>query len=102
MIVSITRDDEVRLLEPSDFKRFHVSAAEGADVDQALRSRQAGWRAAEDGDARISTAWLDKALAAALPDQPWSAEYGAMLAYAASKGWLHDDGTVVAHVERLA
>lgn len=99
MLVDVTSEPaEVR--EVDDLKRLHVLAPEGLDVDRALRASGLG---SQDPDGRVL---LDiralRAAALALASGPrWPEGWDAMVAYAASKGWLADDGSaLVAHVER--
>lgn len=100
MIVSISKDEVVTLLEPGEFKRLQVSAPEAVDVDHALQGSRAGRWETETGSARVSVDWLRNSVKAALRDQAWIKDLDGMLEYASSKGWLHDDGTIAAHVER--
>ena len=53
----------------------------------------------ETGDGRVSVEWLRRTLTSALPERSWIAAFDEMLEYARSKGWLHDDETIAAHVE---
>lgn len=86
----VVRGGTVQLEEPDDFGSFAVRADPDADVDAVLRHAQAGYL---DGDARINVGWLR---VAGSGTQEWRQSLDGMLAYAASKGWLH----VQAHVER--
>lgn len=85
----VVRGGTVQLEEPDDFGSLAVRA----DADAVLRRVEAGY---VDGDARISVGWLR---AAGPGTQEWRQSLDGMLAYAASKGWLHGDH-VQAHVER--
>ena len=89
----VLRGGTVLLEETDDFGSFAVRADPDVDADAALRCAGAGY---VDGDARIAVGWLR---AAGPGTQEWRQSLDGMLAYAASKGWLHGDH-VQAHVER--
>ena len=99
MIVDLTGGQTV-VRDADDLKRLHVLATAALDVDLALResglgSQESGGRVLLD-IARLRAAALGNA-----SDPDWPASWDAMVAYAASKGWLADDGAaLVAHVER--
>ena len=89
---------EVR--EPADLTRLHVLAAEGLDVDGALRASGLG-SLDSDGRVLLDVAALRAAAQALVSEPSWPAGWDAMVAYAATKGWLAADGAaLVAHVER--
>lgn len=70
------------LREPDDFSAFSVRAVgQHAFVDRAMLLALAGDRAGDAG---------------------WVAELDAMLAYAASRGWVDASGATRAHVEYVA
>jgi hypothetical protein len=93
-MVIVVQGDQVRLDEPSDFKGFKV-VVHGDDtsaIDTVGRL--------EDAD----VAWIQieavRKLAGDAADQEWEEGYDAMLAYARTKGWLHDARREIqAHVE---
>lgn len=95
-MVIVVEGDQVRLEEPSDFKAFKV-VVHGDDtsaIDTVGRLEGA------------DTAWVQieavRRLAGDAADQAWEDEYDAMLAYARTKGWLHDARREIqAHVERV-
>jgi hypothetical protein len=94
-MVIVVEGAEVRLDEPTDFKGFKV-VVKGGDAS-ALESVGR----LEDDD----TAWIQieavRRLAGDAADQAWEEGYDAMLAYARTKGWLHDARREIqAHVER--
>lgn len=73
----------VSLAEPEDFKRFKVVV----DVPPSM--------------------WIERETILQLAreragDPQWLAGLDAMLAYAAGKGWLNEQGAVQAHVECLS
>lgn len=98
----------VSLDEPEDLRGFKVSAV-GEPVDGpaddaaigALLADIGGGRDAEEADhvwIAIDTVAL---LAADQVDDGWAERFAAMVASAATKGWLDDDAThLKAHVER--
>ena len=99
MIIDVSNQG-VALQQSDDFKRFHVSAAPGVDVDQQLRRAQWGSCAAGQ-EAMIAVSAIRLAVGCAGAD--WHDQLASMLAYATAKGWVSDDGSeIVAHVERTA
>jgi hypothetical protein len=95
-MVIVVQGDEVRVDEPSDFKGFKVVIH--GDDDSALE----GVGRLDD----LDTAWIQieavRRLVGNAADQTWEDGYDAMLAYARTKGWLHDARREIqAHVERV-
>lgn len=93
-MVIVVQGGEVRLDEPSDFKGFKV-VVKGDDASAVETVGRL-----EDRD----TAWIQmeavRKLAGDAADQQWEDGYDAMLAYARTKGWLHDARREIqAHVE---
>jgi hypothetical protein len=91
---------QAELVEPADCKRFHVeygvAGAAPADVAAALGDWADG---AADGHVWIRVDAVRRA-AAGRVDAGWETEFGGMLAFARSKGWLDDAGdAIAAHVE---
>jgi hypothetical protein len=94
------------LADGADLSRFHVEVRHPGDgpplrsaVDACLRAADAGW---VEGDVAFVTVAALRRLAvdAGVASPEWDAGFAKMLAYAASKGWLSDDGTAVqAHIE---
>jgi hypothetical protein len=94
-MVIVVQGNEVRLDEPSDFKAFKV-VVHGDDVSAV---ETVGRMEGPDN------AWIQieavRKLAGDAADQTWEDGYDAMLAYARTKGWLHDARREIqAHVER--
>ena len=91
----------VALEDPADCGRFHVTARGGGDagtLDAALRANAVG-TVDGDGEAMVSIEAVRR-LATGSVSAAWEGEFGAMLDYARSKGWLSDDGASIrAHVE---
>jgi len=91
VIVVVGADRPVLLADDADCSAFHVAHL-GGDLAEGLAS--IGGRLGDDGDARVPVAWVR-----ACSSAPADAVDG-MLAYAASKGWVDDDGGAIrAHVE---
>jgi hypothetical protein len=68
------------LREPEDFKRFEIVASKPSHVFVELETlRQLAGERADDPD--------------------WKSRFDEMLDYAASKGWVDENGAVRAHVE---
>lgn len=87
--------DGVTLDSPDDFRRFDVVRRGGADV--ATSVVEYGWGVvADSGDVMIS---VERLRAAGPDDDAWRAGLDGMIGYAASAGWLDDDGThIQAHI----
>jgi hypothetical protein len=87
-----------RLDEADVFDQFHVEPAQGIDPDRMLRDSDAG--SMRDGVARISIAWLRANRPSHGDDSAsWLQRFDSMVAYAASRGWVLDEGkSLQAHV----
>jgi hypothetical protein len=96
--VRITREGEVLLTEPEDFRRFSVRFDPGAR-GTAPAEAALGRVARPDGDA----AWVSQAalrdLAPRGAGPGWQAGLAGMVAYARGRGWLDDQGDIRAHIE---
>ena len=95
----VVADDAVELVEPDNCKAFHVEVQGDVDVAAVLDSSGAG-RLADDGEhALIEIGWVRQAAVAVGPQ--WDQDFGAMLDYARTKGWI-DEGSaaIVAHLEK--
>jgi hypothetical protein len=97
------------LAEPADCRRFHVAVrgtGDAAVLDRILRVSGVGC-VDGDGEALVHVAAVRRLAAAAgattdpgHPDDQWETDFAAMLGYAASKGWMSEDGdSIRAHVE---
>lgn len=91
---------QVELVEPEDCKRFHVlygvAGAAPSSVAQALGTWASG---ATDDHVWIRVEAV-RAAAAGRVGAGWAEEFGGMLDYARSKGWLNEAGdAIAAHVE---
>ena len=99
MIVNADLDAAtVTLVEPADFKGFHVAVA-GGSVDDPRLGGVLAPHATLDGE----HAWVRVDAVVALagdPDDDWRAGFDGMVAYAREKGFLTEDGTAIrAHLE---
>ena len=92
-------DGEVELVDAGDCKAFHVEVR-GGDVAAALGESGAG-RLADDGEhALIEIGWVRRAAVSVGPS--WDEDFGAMLDYARTKGWIDEGaGAIVAHLEHV-
>lgn len=108
MYVLVHRDGDgggqVTLEEPDDCTRLYVSSAvPGPDLDDCLAAAGVGRLQGDhalldpEGLRRLSQTAAAGAVAA-----DWADRFGAMLQYAAAKGWLAPDGSLQAHVEPSA
>ena len=98
MIVNVDVDGNVSMTrDTGNFAKFCVAATPGVDIDGALQRGEAGHL--PDEDARIRVDWLRAQAAGLSLPASWYQGLEGMLQYAASKGWLHDDGTISAHIE---
>ena len=91
-------DGVVGLDDPSDCKRFHLSAhgeKDGARLARALT--QSGVGRIESDDALIEIDAIRR-LAEGRVTPAWAEDFDQMLGYAKSKGWLQGDA-IQAHVE---
>lgn len=100
MIVRV-RPSGVELADSQDLSHFHVDAAEEvADVGAVLEAGGFGTVDRSSGEALIDVGAIRRAVDGEVPAS-WEDSFTAILAYAASKGWLTDDGTAIrAHIER--
>lgn len=97
-MVIVVDGDSVRLDEPEDLKGFKVVVTSGDEVSAERALGSVGRMLDRE------TAWIRagavRALAHGRVDDDWEEGFEAMLGYAASKGWLSDDGSEIqAHVE---
>ena len=97
MIVECSPDGDVRLLEPSDFRRFKV-ALKGQRDDRSLTFK--GITFVDDNNALVA---VD--LVPTLPGRPadasWDAGYADMVRKAAEHGWIDSQANAIrAHIEK--
>ena len=99
MIVRIDSDGSVSLDDPDSFTAFHVRAP-GLTLAQVLEAL--GDRAAPS--AKDAHVWVPierlHALGAKHGGNGWREGCDGMIAYAQTRGWIHDEGDLVlAHIE---
>jgi len=89
----------VTLVDPADFRGFHVAVAGGSTDDERLAAVLAPHGRLDGEHAWISTDAV-AALAGPVADDEWQAGFGGMVAYARDKGFLDESGTAIrAHLE---
>lgn len=100
MILTIHDRLSITLLEPRDFKRFHVEAAlERAALKRASDELAAQGVSFETDDVAWVKVTALQALSGLDSDADWQRQFASMLAYCATKEWLSADGSAVrAHV----
>jgi hypothetical protein len=98
-VIVVVSDDAVELIDAEDCNAFHVEVRGEPDVDAVLDTSGAG-RLAEDGEhALIDIGWVRRHATGTGPE--WEQDFGGMLDYARTKGWIDEsDSAIVAHLER--
>jgi hypothetical protein len=88
----------VTLESPDECTAFSVRArGDGSGLGAALDAAGVGRM---DGDEALIEVDAVRRLAAGRVGEGWDADFAAMLEYAATKGWIADDGrSIRAHVE---
>jgi hypothetical protein len=101
MIVEVSASG-VGLRGHREFGDFHVEAAGGVDVAEALILAGAGRAAGED--VFVSARWIRGVMAEREDDdEQWQSGFEAMLGLARAQGWIDADGDGIrAHVVRSA
>ena len=100
IIVIDLSEARVYLGDPDDFTRFSV-AVEGERRPGPGRATSPGWAACgPTASTSWSTRWPCARWRGPPPTDAWDEGFSGMCAYAAGKGWVEDDGGVVAHIER--
>lgn len=97
IVIDLT-ESRVLLQQPDDFGRFSVTVEGDGDPAEVVRLSGLG-RLKDDGEHVVVDPVALRALAGPAATADWEEGLSGMLAYAAGKGWMEDDG-VVAHVER--
>jgi hypothetical protein len=99
MIVSVTAEGAA-LADPRDCTRFHIEVDDEVAMDAVLQSCGAGSATGDGERANIEIAWLRRSAAGSVDDS-WNSQFEAMIAFAASSGWLVNSGSAIqGHVER--
>jgi hypothetical protein len=92
-------EQRVHLSDPDDFTRFSVAVEGDGDLAQTVHQSGLG-RLRADGEHVVVDPVALRALAGGAATASWDEGFSGMCAYAASKGWVEDDGGIVAHIER--
>ncbi|HVM40891.1 MAG TPA: hypothetical protein VM618_08965 [Acidimicrobiia bacterium] len=97
-MVIVVKGSDVALEEPGDLKGFKVVVEEGDETSVGEALARVGHLADRE------TAWIRaeavREMAAGRVPDGWSEDFQATLDYAATKGWLSDDGAEIqAHIE---
>lgn len=99
MIIVIDLDESrVLLQQPGDFGRFSVAVEGAGDLAEVVRQSGLG-RLKDDGEHVVVDPVALRALAGPGATAEWDEGFAGMRAYAAGKGWVEDDGGIVAHIE---
>ena len=89
----------VTLVDPADFRGFHVAVAGGPTDDDRLATVLAPHGRLDGEHAWITTDAV-VTLAGSAADDEWQSGFDAMVAYARDKGFLDESGTAIrAHLE---
>jgi hypothetical protein len=89
----------VTLVDPGDFRGFHVAVAGGSTEDDRLAAVLAPHGRLDGEHFWIATDAV-VALAGRADDDDWQAGFDGMVTYAREKGFLDDSGTAIrAHLE---
>lgn len=84
----------VTLVDPADFRGFHVAVAGGSTDDERLATVLAPHGHLDGEHAWITTEAV-AALAGSAADDEWRSGFDGMVAYARDKGFLDDSGTAI-------
>jgi hypothetical protein len=95
---------EARVVDVDELGRLHLALGEVTDEEAAEVLERAGLgRFQDSGTAFLDVAALRAAAEPRATAADWSAQWDAMIAHAASSGWLSDDGaSLQVHVESAA
>lgn len=99
MHICIDSQGKVELTEAAEFTAFDIHAADPSTEGVLAALDTQGHRAPEPDHVFVSIEAVRR-LAGVVADDAWEAGFGAMLAYADSKGWLDEDQCAIkAHIE---
>jgi hypothetical protein len=94
-----TTQGHTKVHDVDDLKRFSVRAADQSDPNALSQTLAPLGHFDADNNAWIDIAALRTASGRS-DDPGWTTQYDAMVAYAASKGWVNESGTAIrAHLE---
>jgi hypothetical protein len=99
IIVVDLAESRVLLQQPDDFGRFSVAVEGEGDLAEVVRQSGLG-RLKDDGEHVVVDPVALRALAGPAATDEWDEGFSGMCAYAAGKGWVEDDGGIIAHIER--
>ncbi len=90
-------ESRVLLVDPADFTRFSVGVEGEGDLAEVVH--QAGLGRLKDDEHVVVDPVALRALAGPAATDEWDERFAGMCAYAAGKGWVEDDGGIVAHID---
>jgi hypothetical protein len=100
LIVIDLSEERVHLNEPDDFGRLSVAVHGGGATSLGELVHRSGLgRVRDDGSHVVVDPIALRSLAGTAATPQWEDGLAAMCRYAASKGWVEDDGGIVAHIE---
>jgi hypothetical protein len=99
LIVMDLTEARVHLADPDDFSRSSV-AIDGVGDLEALVEESGIGRLRPDREHVVVDPVALRALAGPAATDEWDQGLAGMVAYAAGRGWVEDDGGVVAHIEQ--
>jgi hypothetical protein len=95
-----SRPEPARLCEPRDFQHMNVTILGSADLVRASAALAPVGELVNSQTARLRVAAIRELAGSLGADEGWSAQFGAMLDYAFSRGWLDESREIVeAHCE---
>jgi hypothetical protein len=98
-IVIDLSEGRVLLQDPADFTRFSVGVEGEGDLAGVVR--EAGLGRLKDDEHVVVDPVALRALAGPAATDEWDEGFSDMCAYAAGKGWVEDDGGIVAHIDNI-
>ncbi len=102
MIITVRLEDgSVSLEEPDAFTQFSVQVVGEPDADavaSVVASTGLGRLQPDKQHVAVNPGAL-RSLAGAEVDVNWESGFQGMCAYAAEKGWVEEDGAILAHIE---
>ena len=102
MILDIDTHANVKLLNPNDFKEFHIQCSESRsviDICKILDLLQQGNKVIDEKHLWLCNELITE-LAVDANEDKWATGFAAMLDYATSKGWTKNNRTLIrTHIE---
>jgi hypothetical protein len=97
--IVINREGRVTLDSPAEFTAFDVQAADSS-AGAVLAALGGDASPVPENDHVFVALDAVRRMAGEAVDDSWEVAFGEMLVFAASKGWLNEDGTAIkAHIE---